>query len=218
MYAIAGFAPGHDGTLWFTYLSQSSHGGLGYITASGKVVFEPAVFLRQVSSPEVGPDGNLWFVEEAFASQVDGTLTVTTCDIVRFTPTNSVSRFPLPILGDPLTGGMISGPKGSLWFTRYSGSPGGDTPDTLGSITPDGVITQYTLPGSPSYVSHLTFGPDGNLWAVEPFQRELLRATPDGQVTAVTIGETPALTSAIASVGGYVWVATQGNVIVRYAL
>lgn len=217
-YSIGGFAAGRDGNLWFTYGRRSSRGGVGYITMSGKVVIEPAAFLESVSNPVVGSDGNLWFIEEAFASQPDGSLAVATSDIVRLTPTGVVSKFPLSTQGDLYSLGIVSGPQGNLWYTRYSGSPAGDAPSTLESISPTGVITQRILPLGAGYVSQPIVGPDGNLWAIAPTQQELVWATPDGKITSDTIGAASPLTDAIASVGGYVWIATRSNIIVRYAV
>src|SRR5689334_10280839 len=70
-----------------------------------------------------GPDGNLWFTENA------------TNQVGRITPSGSVQEFPIPTSGsDPA--GITVGPDGNLWFTEFFG-------DKIGRITPAGVLTEF---------------------------------------------------------------------------
>src|SRR5947209_20448477 len=59
--------------------------------------------------------------------------------------------------------GITAGPDGNLWFTE-SGR------DTIGRMSPAGIITEFSLPSLPTAKRDLvsiTAGPDGNLWFAE---------------------------------------------------
>src|SRR5439155_13975361 len=54
-----------------------------------------------------GPDGNLWFTEEAGNK------------IGRISPSGAISEFPLAVGAMP--GGIVAGPDGNLWFSERGG-------------------------------------------------------------------------------------------------
>ncbi len=114
-----------------------------------------------------GPDGNLWFTEDA------------TNKIGRITPSGAVTEF-------PITGGageIAPGPDGNLWFA-------GGGYDTIGKITPTGKVTEFTLAFKPPAGSQpygITAGPDGNLWFTEIAANKIGRITPSGVVTEFAI-------------------------------
>jgi streptogramin lyase len=116
--------------------------------------FSPAGLPRGITA---GPDGNLWFTEEA-GNQIG-----------RITPSGSITEFPLPTKCG-LSGGcepwsITTGPDGNLWFTELDGN-------RVGRITPTGSITEFRLVGTCGYPTGcgpagITSGPDGNLWFTE---------------------------------------------------
>jgi streptogramin lyase len=139
----------------------------------------------------VGPDGNLWFIEQAagkigrvtpsgaisdflipgaggtespaLAAGADGNVWFESGVVGRITPSGAVTEFPQAV-GTALA----AGPNGNIWF---AGGPG------IGWITPAGMTGQVTVSkggsnGStswgPSSVAGLTVGPDGNVWFTLP--------------------------------------------------
>ncbi len=87
------------------------------------------------------------------------------------------SVFPLnPGTGSPY--GIIQGPDGNIWFFE-SLSAGGVA---IARITPDGVITDFPIPGRPG---RMTSGPDGNLWYTR--DGAIGRMTLAGTVTTFTL-------------------------------
>jgi YD repeat-containing protein len=150
-----------------------------------------------------GPEGNLWFVDEA------------TSKIGRSTPTGSIVEYPLPEKSEPVE--IVTGPDGNLWFTEQgtnkigrmtpSGSrveyslPANSRPEgitvlgnelwfteanEIGSITTSGTISQhevaehYRQGGAPSQI---VAGANGNLWFTY-FNKELItEMTPEGNIT-----------------------------------
>jgi hypothetical protein len=81
-------------------------------------------------------------------------------------------RYPLAITG---------GPDGNVWFLAHGG--------TVGKITPDGVITNYSAPSSSDFPDRgITAGPDGNVWFTTD-TGNLDRITPDGTITEIPIPE-----------------------------
>src|SRR5690349_6307836 len=72
-------------------------------------------------SPEfitAGPDGNLWFTEEAGV-------------IGRITTSGKITEFPI---STPVNMGITAGPDGNLWFAEFQGNK-------LGRITTAGLVT-----------------------------------------------------------------------------
>ncbi len=67
----------------------------------------------------------------------------------------TISEFPLPAHVSP--GDITKGPDGNLWFTAG---------DTVGRITPTGVIRVFSIPATSSG-GGIAAGPDGNLWFTE---------------------------------------------------
>jgi virginiamycin B lyase len=99
--------------------------------------FPPPTGARGITT---GPDGALWFAEEA-ASQIG-----------RITIAGVITEFPIPTPccnTSPI--GITTGPDGALWFTEY-------TNGSIGRITTAGVITVFPDGGGPFGI---TTGPDG---------------------------------------------------------
>ena len=74
---------------------------------------------------------------------------------------------------------MTEGPDGNVWFAR-------DSTDTVGKITPEGVITEYAVPPG-SGLQDITTGPDGNVWFAASTARTVSRVTPAGVITPFTL-------------------------------
>jgi streptogramin lyase len=111
----------------------------------------------------LGPDGNLWFTENA------------TNQIGRLTPTGSLREFPLLTSGaDPW--GITAGPDGSLWFTEFFGNK-------IGRLTTAGSLTELPLPTANANPQGITAGPDGNLWFAEAQGNKIGRITPAGTLS-----------------------------------
>ena len=120
-----------------------------------------------------GADGNLWMTEVGVNA------------IGRLRPDGRHDSFPVPdfpLVAKTLTG-IVAGPDGNVWFAECANqepSLGG-----FGVITPDGVITQFTLPDTAPdrCPMHPAVGPDGNVWFSEWGANGLGRVTPDGTFT-----------------------------------
>ena len=81
---------------------------------------------------------------------------------------------------------VTAGPDGNVWFTeKYS--------QNIGSITPSGQETIYSLGNGYIYPYAITSGPDGNLWFTGALSL-IGRITPQGQITEFKIpGSNPGL-------------------------
>ena len=114
-----------------------------------------------------------------------------------------------------------NGPDGNLWFTEFYA-------DKVGRITPQGKITEFSLPDSNDVESIVT-GPDGNLWITEPGENKIGRLTTTGQFTSFQInGTNPSPRGICVGPDGNLWFAeyyddhlgriTPAGVITRFAL
>ena len=92
-----------------------------------------------------GPDGNIWFTEEAGNN------------IGRITPSGVITEFPIPTAAT-LPTAIVTGRDGNLWFTE-------SLVNKIGRVTPTGVFTEFPLPAFLGAFSNgIAVGPDGNLW------------------------------------------------------
>ncbi|HTX34984.1 MAG TPA: DUF4214 domain-containing protein [Bryobacteraceae bacterium] len=136
-----------------------------------------------------GPDGALWFTENAankigrittggaiteypiptansgpysIAAGPDAALWFTEANsgkIGRVTTGGGFSEFPLPSASSYPIG-VIAGEDGALWFTEWVGNK-------IGRITTTGSIAEYSVPTANATPNIITTGPDGNLWFTE---------------------------------------------------
>ena len=100
---------------------------------------------------------------------------------------------------------IISGPNKSVWFVDNLGNA-----EQLGQITPSGSITWFPTindPGAGGSASHLTTGPDGNVWFNT--SGDIGKITPAG---VITLYPAPAIASTISGLtpgaDGNVWFAS----------
>ncbi len=124
---------------------------------------------RQPLGITAGPDGNIWFTEQASPT------------IGRSTLTGEMTEF--PGLASPAQT-ITAGPDGDLWFTEQAANK-------IGRMTTSGTLEQFPLPGG-SKPLDIIAGPDGNLWFTEQGGNgAIARITPVGTVTEFTTGLTP---------------------------
>ena len=127
-----------------------------------------------------GPDGNMWFTNNAnFSVNV-------------LTANGSVTSFPVPT-SPSLTSGpglfeVAAGPDGNMWFTGFFAN-------YVGKVTPAGVVTTYSVPIADSHPEGITAGPDGNMWFTLDFANGIGRITPAGEMTLFPIPD-PGVTGA----------------------
>jgi streptogramin lyase len=121
-----------------------------------------------------GPDGNLWFTENA------------TNKVGYLTPAGAFTEFPVidPESGvDPIE--IVTGPDGNFWFTEFFGTSLGNN---IASITPNGAVREFDLPTPNSNAQGLTLGPDGNLWFTETQGNRIGKLTPSGALHEYVLG------------------------------
>ena len=97
-----------------------------------------------------GPDGNLWFVDDALVSKI--------ADVNP--ATGVVSEFATPTAASGVLG-IGLGPDGNMWFTENAASRIGEINPTTHAITEFPTTTANSGPVA------ITAGPDGNMWFTE---------------------------------------------------
>lgn len=90
--------------------------------------------------------------------------------------TDAFTYFLIPTYPYNVPYGITSGPDGNLWFTQYYVG-------RIDKITPDGSITEYSLPNKSTLPFEIISGPDGNLWFTETNGGKIGRITPSGTIT-----------------------------------
>jgi len=131
-----GLTVGPDGNLWFTETTSSK---IGKITTSG-VITEYSLGSANPSDITAGPDGNLWFTTyQAHVGKITTSGTYTLYNVSDW------------------SSGITTGPDGLIWFTYVTGAY------SIGSITTDGTVANYLLPGSP-YTLQMTNDTSNDLW------------------------------------------------------
>jgi streptogramin lyase len=99
----------------------------------------------------VGPDGALWFTENAAAANKIG----------RITSAGAITEHTIPTSNSG-PAYITSGPDGALWFTENGGNK-------IGRITTAGTITnEYPIPQGGAQPIGITTGPDGNRGSLNP--------------------------------------------------
>ncbi|MGA3220732.1 MAG: hypothetical protein ABSE77_16920, partial [Acidimicrobiales bacterium] len=167
LYALP--APAASGASTRTLSEYSA--GIGPLDGNGAAPQEIAV----------GPDGNLWYTDEAsgvfkFSPK---TLRPLPCSSPSTAPGCEVSSNAVAPTG------IVAGPDGALWFTESSGGNPGDGrsyfPASIGRITTGGAYSSYPVPTSAKKVPDLdaiTVGPNGNLWFTETAVNRIGEITP----------------------------------------
>ena len=99
--------------------------------------------------------------------------------MAKVTPSGTVTEYPIPTSGS-LSGGIVAGPDGRLWFTELSGNK-------LAKVTTSGSFTEYTVPTAGSQPIHLAAGLDGNIWFVELNGNKVATVTTAGVFTEYAV-------------------------------
>lgn len=144
---------GADGNLWFVGPRSGQINRItpvGQITSFDIITGDPTKY-AYVGLLARGPDGNLWFTVSIFTSGQP--YEARRQAIGKLTTTGQVTLFPLDITNEPgrysAPSSLLAGPDGNLWFTISDRR-------AYYSITPEGRITDYTLPSN-LYVYDLRF-------------------------------------------------------------
>ena len=122
--------------------------------------------------------------------------------------TAATTEFPIPNFVGPES--ITTGPDGNLWFTEGRGN-------TIGRITPTGLISRFIIANAVSGPHGITAGPDGNLWFTERTGNAIGRITPTGVLTRFPLPGGPSEPTGItAGPDGNLWFTeTAGNRIGR---
>jgi streptogramin lyase len=142
----------------------------------------PLIGVVEPQGITTGPDGNLWFTENAAGA------------IGSMTTAGALTQFTLPEI-PPAAGSpsgtastpaqpvaITAGPDGALWFTTEN--------SLIGRISTDGTITEYKVSGLTASASSIVAGPDGALWFTG-VSGELGRITKSGVVTEFAVPQVP---------------------------
>ncbi len=141
---------GSDGNLYF------SMGNIGRITPAGKITPFTNPGGGTVNQLTLGPDGNIWFIEEGqYFAQV-GFLT----------PAGKITEFIIPPFKNGFVAGnfIIAGPDGNIWLTANTFSGRQLSNGFIGRVTPAGKITEFGTPTALSDPEGIAVGSDGNIW------------------------------------------------------
>src|SRR5208282_2492221 len=109
-----------------------------------------------------GPDGNIWFAENANPGQI-GTMSTAGAMLAEY-PTKTVNSSPSAI---------TSGSDGNLWFlenTAYG---------AVGKMTTSGKVTEYKAQIQ-SFENGIISGPDGAIWFGQCYPNSLARVSTEG--------------------------------------
>jgi streptogramin lyase len=117
------------------------------------------------------------------------------------------SEYPVPTPDSQMLG-ITAGPDGNVWFTEQLGKK-------IGRITPAGVITEFTIPGTLVGPKQITAGPDGNVWFSDFLS--VGRVTPAGVITRFDIPSSSLPDGITGGPDGNVWVTLSASGFQRIA-
>ncbi len=167
---------GSDGNIWSDYRDNYYEvSGINRVTPTGVFISYPFTGTLQTSSSEVdsmvlGPDGAVWFglSSSDLYSPGIGIGRIDTSGNIRQVVSTTIAP-----------SNLVVGPDGNFWFSLGP---------NVAKLTPSGVLTTYTLPGSTSQTPlRFVVGPDGNFWA--PFaygSQNLMKFSTSGTVVSST--------------------------------
>ena len=212
--------------MWPGASAYSTHRTAPLVLQKGKgaqwVQFAPHTIGALDSAMALGPDGNVWFIDEdadrlarisangsvkefSFESVAGGSgvsMTVgadkdfyigdESSSIIRLTVKGTVKAFPIPSGDATSFDGMALGSDGNVWFAEFS---------HIAKITPSGKITEFAYP--PGYSTNqyggVTTGSDGNVWFAESSNNAIGRVVPStGKITMFPIPVSSCTPAAVA--------------------
>jgi streptogramin lyase len=162
---------GGDGTMWF---SNDNANYIANIQTSGSPIMTHSANLSDnyVPNMALGPDGNVWFTENAQNK------------IGKVTSGGTITEYPIPT-ANSYPWGITAGPDGAMWFTECLGGAG---TGAIGRITTDGSsIQEFHLGMTGHNPVDITTGPDGALW--------FTYWTVAGKIGRITTAATPSVTT-----------------------
>jgi virginiamycin B lyase len=175
------------------------------------VQFAPHTVGALYSAMALGPDGNVWFIDEtgdrivristngsfkefSFESAAGGSAVSMTVgadkdfyigdestSIIRVTLNGKAQAFPIPSGDSTSIDGMALGSDGNVWFAEFN---------HIAKITPSGKITEFAYPSgySTNQYGGVTTGSDGNIWFAESSNNAIGRVVPStGKITMFPI-------------------------------
>lgn len=153
---------GQRATSGFTENGQDRIGRIGPDQQVHEFVIPTGFAVSGPTSITLGPDGNLWFVEDNARK------------ISRITPSGIITQFPVPSeVSAP--NDITTGPDGKVWFTERTFTRGLPSSGFVANITVNGTINEIEV--EPSAFA-ITRGPDNALWVTT---NGLGRMTTNGQ-------------------------------------
>jgi virginiamycin B lyase len=206
--AVNGITFGANGTEWFTEQTQTLNGvsqpsKIGKITEDGTVTEYDILNNDGVTKTSNafpggiagGSHGSLWFTEGIG-------------NIVKFDPsTGHFTSYPIIGGGSPTAIAAVFD-QDLLDFVMYFTD---QRNNAIGKITPDGTITEYSIPTSGSYPYGIAEGPDGNAWFTELFGNNIGRMTPDGAIQEFPLDGFPQPEGITAGPDGALWFTEQNS-------
>jgi virginiamycin B lyase len=182
------------------------------------VQFAPHTLGALYSAIVLGPDKNLWFIDENAAALVrigesgaskefslSGILSGSgvsmavgtdkkfyvldeSSNVVRVTDKGVAQSFPIPSGDNTAIDGLGLGPDGNIWFAEFS---------HIGKITPGGKITEFAYPSgyTTNQYGGVTAGSDGKVWFAESSANAIGKVDPStGKITMfpISVSCTPA--------------------------
>ena len=212
---VAGVVSGRRGLRLIAAVVCASLGlmafGGGVSRAALGDVTEYSAGITASSLPRIiaaGPDGNMWFTEGS------------TNKIGKITPAGVVTEYSegitqsgyvlgydleynevwLPVFSS--LWGIAAGPDGNMWFTAKSTHPVSGPAGRIGKITPAGVVTEYSTPGSNPVT--IAAGSDGNMWFGTE-EGKIGKITPAGVVTEYSTSMPNGISRIAQGPDGNVW-------------
>lgn len=125
-----------------------------------------------------GPDGRMWFTENAGAAQGIGAVT----------PSGQITQYTIPT-GGSHPGTIVAGPDGRMWFSE-------DSANKIGAVTTSGQFSEYPLPSESVGPYALAVGADGRIWFAaggtnDDDQNFIGAITTAGQITLYPVDALP---------------------------
>jgi virginiamycin B lyase len=182
------------------------------------VQFTPHTAGALYSAMALGPDGNVWFIDEdadrlvrmsangsikefSFESVAGGSAVSMTvgadkdfyigdesASIIRVSAKGKAQAFPIPSGDSTSFDGVALGSDGNVWFAEFN---------HIAKITPSGKITEFAYPSgySTNQYGGVTTGSDGNVWFAESSNNAIGRVVPStGKISMfpISVSCTPA--------------------------